>query len=86
MYPLTVPLQLEVIDGSMLKTGNITHCTFSTFKYHEYSFQFNFYILNHSNSDVVLGLDWLQKFNPKINWKKLALKLKDSKEKPHYAN
>ena len=74
MYPWIMHLQLEVIDGSMLKTGNITHYTFLTFKYCKYSFQFKFHVLNHSHCNIGLRLDWQQKFNSKIIWKKLTLK------------
>ena len=41
-------------------------------------------MLNRSHRNIVLELDWLQKFNPDINWKKTDIEVK--KKEPHSAN
>ena len=45
-------------------------------------FQFNFQILKDMHSPIVLSLDWLQHYNPNINWKKLTIKLEINKPTP----
>ena len=71
---LSTPLQLEVIDGSILESGIITHYTFLSLIYNKYPFHFKFYVVQNLHSPIILGLDWLQTYNPKINWKHLSLK------------
>ena len=81
-YKLTTPIQLEAVDGSILQSGNVTHYTFITLIYNSYYFRFKFYLLNRTHSPIILGLDWLQYYNPTIDWIKLKLTLKSTPKYP----
>ena len=36
-------------------------------------FELKLYVTNSTHSEIILGLDWLQTYNPVINWKNLSL-------------
>jgi hypothetical protein len=50
-------------------------CTLGPFR-----FASSFYVLDMPNLDVVLGMDFLDAFNPKIHWRKCRMKLKVSQD------
>ena len=64
------PVHVEVIDGRPLLSGSVTHESKPmevAFENHSSFVIFN--IIRTPSNPVVLGLSWLEKHNPTINWK-----------------
>ena len=72
-YPLETPLSFEVIDGSALPSGDSTSYVNCDIKINEKILQHKFYTIKSPRSSVVLGLDWLRKFKPNIDWELLQI-------------
>ena len=65
-----IPIPLEVIDGTPISSGKITHHTKPLriqFQGHQEDLVFN--IISLGKYDAILGKPWLQFHNPRINWK-----------------
>jgi hypothetical protein len=64
------PIPVEVIDGRTLVSGDVTYETtpLDIFLERYYSI-IAFNVIESSSNPVVLGLFWLDKYNPSINWK-----------------
>ena len=64
-----VPRKLEVVDGCPISSGAVTHQTadlqLSTNSHHE---NISFDITKLGHYPVILGLPWLKKHNPAIDW------------------
>ena len=61
---------IEVIDGRPLVLGNVIHETTSIYiiiEWHHSIIAFN--IIKSPSNPIVLGLFWLDKYNPVIDWK-----------------
>jgi Aspartyl protease len=70
LVPLDYPIQLRMIDGALTTSGVITH-SFSTAVVFPglVSRQLRFLVTKlHPSVQMVLGLPWLQRENPRINW------------------
>jgi len=64
------PVHVEVIDGRPLSSGDVTHETKPLkvrLENHESSIVFN--IIKTPSCPVILGLSWLDKYNPLIDWR-----------------
>ena len=64
------PIPIEVIDGRSLVSGNVTYETIPldiVIKGHHSIIVFN--VIKSPSKQVVLGLSWLNKYNPAIDWK-----------------
>ena len=64
-----VPRQPEVVDGRLISSGAVTHQTsdllLSTNSHHE---TISFDITKLGHYPVILGLPWLKRHNPSIDW------------------
>lgn len=63
-------VHLEVIDGRPLLSSSVTHESYPievTFKDHSSYIIFN--IIKTPSNPVILGLSWLEKYNPTIDWR-----------------
>jgi hypothetical protein len=63
-------VHLEVIDGRPLSSRDVTHESIPLevkFGNHCSSIVFN--IIRTPSAPVILGLSWLERYNPQINWK-----------------
>ena len=63
------PVHVEVIDGRPLSSGDVTHETRPikvTIDGHDSYIAFN--IIRSPSNPVILGLSWLEKYNPRIDW------------------
>ena len=63
------PVHVEVIDGRPLSSGDVTHETRPikvTIDDHDSYIAFN--IIRSPSNPVILGLSWLEKYNPRIDW------------------
>ena len=74
MYPNLLvafkqPLPLQYFDGSS-SSSNITHYILVDTKFPDNTIQSIKFLITktHPLTPVVLGLNWLQTWNPKINW------------------
>ena len=69
--PLLQPIKLYNIDGSPNRAGSITHSIRLMTQVDRNAPQLlEFLITDLGNEDVILGLPWLRKVNPNIDWEK----------------
>jgi len=69
------PVPVEVIDGRPLASGHITHETIPLeieLEGHNSFLVFN--VIKTPTSSIILGLSWLRKYNPNIDWSTLKIK------------
>jgi hypothetical protein len=64
------PLHVEIIDGQPLSSGDVTHKTTPLeVKFGSHSNFIVFNIIRTPSALVILGLFWLERYNPHIDWK-----------------
>jgi hypothetical protein len=66
--PLPNTITLHNIDGSKNKAGLLTHFAHLTLMIGSWNKPTNFLITDLSLEDIILGLPWLKKVNPTIDW------------------
>ncbi len=70
LIPCSSPLTVEAVDGRPLGSGRVSHVTqeirMRTGALHHETIQF--YILHAPHTPVILGLPWLRKHDPHIQW------------------
>ncbi|KAG6814861.1 hypothetical protein H0H93_011966, partial [Arthromyces matolae] len=73
--PLERPLTLQLFDGNTATTGIISHEHSDTITLdNDLKFPVNFLLTRlHPSIPLVLGLPWLRKVNPEIDWKKMTM-------------
>ncbi|KAG6815275.1 hypothetical protein H0H93_010365, partial [Arthromyces matolae] len=73
--PLERPLTLQLFDGSTATTGVISHEHSDTITLdNDLKFPVNFLLTRlHPSIPLVLGLPWLRKVNPDIDWRKMTM-------------
>ena len=62
------PLKINNMDGLPNDTGAIKHQATFFFKIGTIVHQETFYAMKCRRDNLILGLPWLNKINPKINW------------------
>jgi hypothetical protein len=67
-------IRLRNVDGTLNKTGQITHFTDLIVGQGNQRHKERFYITGLGNVDILLGYPWLRDFNPEINWPTNTLK------------
>ena len=65
---LAQPIPLYNIDGSVNRAGSITHYVRLQVVMAEYADWLEFLVTDLGPEDVILGLPWLRKVNPNIDW------------------
>jgi hypothetical protein len=79
--PLTRPITLHNIDGSINKAGSLTHFTRLTMNIGpKYTKKLDFLITDLGPEDIILELSWLCRINPKVDWDTSTMELPDSPE------
>src|ERR1700731_1696093 len=75
---LTCPIQLRLFNGSI--TRLITQVIDQQFHFEDdTTYTERFYVTQlHTDAKVVLGLSWLQKHNPDIDWSTLSMRFRNS--------
>lgn len=68
LLPLKRTIPLHNIDGSKNKAGGITHFARLTMKIGDTSEKTDFFVTDIGPEDIILGLPWLKKANPAIDW------------------
>jgi RNase H-like domain found in reverse transcriptase/Reverse transcriptase (RNA-dependent DNA polymerase)/Integrase zinc binding domain/Integrase core domain/Chromo (CHRromatin Organisation MOdifier) domain len=64
-------IRIELFDGSMASFGDITHTMNTDILFADGTKQREEFLVTrlHPTADVVLGIEWLQRHNPKVDWK-----------------
>jgi hypothetical protein len=66
VQPLPVPCRVNVADGAQLRcTSFIPNCSWSA---QGHQFKTDMKLLPLGAFDVILGIDWLERHNPNIDW------------------
>jgi hypothetical protein len=79
--PLTRPIALHNIDGSINKAGSLTHFACLTMNIgSKYTEKLDFLITDLGSKDIILGLPWLRRINPEVDWDTGTMELPDSLE------
>ena len=68
LTPLRQPINLYNIDGSSNQAGQITHFARLKLSLDGFDEWTDFLATNLGGESVILGLPWLRKVNPHINW------------------
>ena len=74
-HRLVQDIPLYNIDGSKNKAGSITHYARLWVLMGEYDECLEFLVTDLGPEDVVLGLPWLRRVNPSIDWKEGAVEV-----------
>ena len=75
-FQLRRPLHIFNIDGTSNQAGQITHFTRLALAVDGQEQWTDFLVTNLGGEDVILGLPWLQKTNPQVDWEKGRLSVK----------
>ena len=67
---LEQPIRAQNVDGTDNKQGTIRYYTDLNIKIGDQTFLERFYITGLGNQKIILGLPWLRKHNPEIDWEK----------------
>jgi Retroviral aspartyl protease len=70
LHPLTKPISVQNVDRTPNKKGTITHYVKEEMEINRRRSKQIFLITGLGNKSIILGLPWLQKVNPVIDWKK----------------
>jgi hypothetical protein len=85
--PLTRPIALHNIDGSINKAGSLTHFAHLTMNIgSKYTEKLDFLIMDLSSEDIILRLLWLCWINLEVNWDTGTMELPDSPEPDSFPN
>ncbi|QRV99733.1 Retrotransposon nucleocapsid protein [Ceratobasidium sp. AG-Ba] len=70
---LDKPRRLKVIDGREIESGRVEHYVTLNLKIFDHEEEIDAYVVNVGNHDLVLGMAWLKRHNPAIDWDKKSL-------------
>jgi hypothetical protein len=68
-HALKRPIGLGNIDGLPNRSGSITHYTVLGVIIDGHLTKVFFHIADIGREDAILGIDWLRRYNPQVNWK-----------------
>ncbi len=71
--PVTNPIKIWNVDGTLNQDGNITHYTDLQVRMGQNTQILQFLITNLGKDEVILGYPWFTAFEPKIRWKEATL-------------
>jgi hypothetical protein len=64
-----IPQRVLAVNGREVASSPVTHDTTVELTTNNYQTMIKLYCITISNSPIILGLPWLKKHNPKINWR-----------------
>ncbi|QRW04573.1 Retrotransposable element Tf2 protein [Ceratobasidium sp. AG-Ba] len=76
LTPLVNPRTVIAIDGKELP-NKIKSKTTLEVEIEGWTFDVTFFVMDLGDTDIILGLDWLQEADPDINWKTLEISWKE---------
>ena len=65
---LSRPIPVYNVDSSPNEAGSISEVWEMIFQYHKHSEHATFAVTSLGKQDIILGLTWLQRHNPKVDW------------------
>ena len=77
---LKTPIKVRNVDGTYNENGAITERCLIPFRIKDKTMTEWFYVTMIGDQDLILGLPWLEKHNPIINWKEKTLEFRSSSE------
>ena len=83
MHPLRNPIVLYNIDGSINKAGSLTDFVRLTLTIGSHTDTHDFLVTDLGPENLILGLPWLKKVNPVIDWESGEMELPSSPEEPN---
>jgi predicted aspartyl protease len=78
--PLLNTIALHNIDGSKNKAGSLTHFARLTLTIGSWNESTDFLVTDLGPKDIILGLPWLKKVNPTIDWDSGKMEIPNSPE------
>jgi predicted aspartyl protease len=78
--PLPNTIALHNIDGSKNKAGSLTHFARLTLTIGSWNEPTDFLVTDLGPKDIILGLPWLKKVNPTIDWDSGEMEIPNSPE------
>ena len=76
---LNQPRDIFVIDGKSSSVGPITHEAIIAMDIGSHREQIRFHVANLKKHEAILGMPWLKKHNPTINWDKEQISFNSEK-------
>jgi hypothetical protein len=67
--PLSCPIPIYNVDGSLIEAGAILEVVDMTLCYCDHSEQVIFTVMNLRKQNIILGLNWLHEHNLEVDWK-----------------
>jgi hypothetical protein len=64
-----IPGRVLAVNGREVASGPVTHDTTVELTTNNHQEMIKLHCITISNSPIILGLPWLKKHNPKINWR-----------------
>ena len=83
MHPLRNPIVLYNIDGSINKAGSLTDFVQLTLTIRSHTDTHDFLVTDLGPENLILGLPWLKKVNPVIDWESGEMELLSSLKEPN---
>ena len=77
---LPFPITCYNADGSTNKDGSVTEVAEMNMSIGNHQELIQLSVTNLGNHDLFLGYDWLQKYNPTINWKDSSISLQNCQQ------
>ena len=67
---LNFPKELKVVDGRDIKSGYVTHAIRTNLRNFQHAEDISLLVADIGRFDIILGMPWLKKHNPSIDWEK----------------
>jgi predicted aspartyl protease len=64
-----IPQRVLAVDGREVASGPVTHDTMVQLAINNHRETIELHCITIGNSPIIVGLPWLKKHNPKINWR-----------------
>ena len=84
-FPLKKSIKVRNIDGTENTAGRIERCARMKMEIEGYDEWTDFLVTDIGSESVILGLPWLKRLNPRIDWKRGKLHIPEEQEEVHDA-
>ena len=81
LLPFPDPIPLYNVDGTLNKEGSVTHYTVLRMTIEGHTNPQHIPVTNTGDEKLIIGFDWLTKYNPDIDWKKRKVSM--DRNEPH---
>jgi hypothetical protein len=75
MRKLSHPMNVYNVDGTPNKAGKVSEVWETVLRYRDHSKCAIFVVTCLGKQNIILGLDWLRKHNPEVNWQTNEVKM-----------